>query len=397
MPTSAGTISNVGQPRPVGWRGGGLDATRVSPGGGSTDGDWSWAGDVAVALLKGLLSAREGAASHTTSQSFPRLTTGAEGDGCRCSCFGDLGTVSVPVSRHPVPSRTGSPADCSGLPATGAKRPGEGGMESIDPLPPGPMHSTGTGPSFEAEVRGQTPREIDLELAALAQDVNDLDGRGVDGWTRLDEAQLEAANIDPEMLEDPRTGFRAAIYTDGKGRHVLAFAGTNPTEFSDWVSNFRQGLGFEDEQYVQARRLAEAAEVAFGDDLVITGHSLGGGLASVAALATDSAAVTFNAAGLHDSTMRELGLPPDDARAMAEDGLIRSYVVDGEVVTYLQEDYWRTAPIAPDAVGHTIELADPHSFWEHLNPLNLWEPSHRVRLHLMEAVLDAMQQDRPWE
>lgn len=95
--------------------------------------------------------------------------------------------------------------------------------------------------------------------------------------------------------------------------------------------------------------------------------------------------------------MRELGLPPSEGRAIAEDGLVRGYVVDGEVVTYLQEDHWQTAPFAPDAVGHEIELADPHSFWEHLNPLNLWEPSHRVRLHLMEAVLDAMRQDRPWE
>lgn len=270
-------------------------------------------------------------------------------------------------------------------------------MESIDPLPAGPKLSTDTRPTFESEVRGQAAREIDLELAAMAQDVYDLDSRGIDGWTRLDEAQLEAANIDPEMLEDPRTGFRAAIYTDGDGRYVLAFAGTNPTEFSDWVANIRQGLGLEDEQYVQATRLAEMAEAAFGDDLVITGHSLGGGLASAAALATDSAAVTFNAAGLHDNTMRELGLPPSEGRAIAEDGLVRGYVVDGEVVTYLQEDHWQTAPFAPDAVGHKIELADPHSFWEHLNPLNLWEPSHRVRLHLMEAVLDAMQQDRPWE
>lgn len=366
MTTWLGTSSNAGEPRTSGWKSGELGSTRILSRGDSIGGDRGWSGDALVALLDGLLSTRERVASHATRQSFSPPVNGAESEACCCSCFGDLGIGSAPVSRDRAPSPAGSP-----------------------------ILSTDTRPSFEAEVRGQGPREIDLELAAMAQDVYDLDSQGIDGWTRLDEAQLEAANIDPEMLEDPRTGFRAAIYTDGDGRHVLAFAGTNPTEFSDWVSNFRQGLGFEDEQYVQATRLAEAAEAAFGDDLVITGHSLGGGLAAVAALATDSAAVTFNAAGLHDSTMRELGLTPDDARATAEDGLIRSYVVDGEVVTHLQEDYWRTAPIAPDAVGHTIELADPHSFWEHLNPLNLWEPSHRVRLHLMEAVLDAMQQNRP--
>lgn len=82
MSTWAGTISNVGEPRPVGLRSGDFDATGVLPGGGPVDGDWSWVGDVAVALLKGLLSAREGAASHATSQSFPRPATGAESDGC---------------------------------------------------------------------------------------------------------------------------------------------------------------------------------------------------------------------------------------------------------------------------------------------------------------------------
>ncbi|MGH9382306.1 MAG: Mbeg1-like protein [Thermoanaerobaculia bacterium] len=231
----------------------------------------------------------------------------------------------------------------------------------------------------------------------MAQDVCDLDSRGIDGWTRLDEQQLAAANIDPEMLEDPESGFRAAIYTDGDGRYVLAFAGTDPKGIRDWIANFGQGLGLDTEQYAQAEKLSPRAHLAFGDDLVVTGHSLGGGLAATAALATDSAAVTFNAAGLHGDTMREIGLTPDGARALAESGLVRNYVVDGDALTYVQEESRELAPFAPDAVGHKVELADPHSFWEHLHPLNLWEPSHRVRLHLMDAVLEAMQKDRPWQ
>ncbi|MGH9381912.1 MAG: hypothetical protein ACRD2Z_15050 [Thermoanaerobaculia bacterium] len=187
----------------------------------------------------------------------------------------------------------------------------------------------------------------------MAQDVYDLDSRGIDGWNRLDEQQLAAARIRPDMLENPKTGFRAAIYTDGNGRYVLAFVGTDAKEIPDWIANFGQGLGLEADQYVQAKRLADRAEQAFGDDLVITGHSLGG-------------------------------------------GLVRNYVVDGEALTYVQEESRRLAPLAPDAVGRKIELADPHSFWDHLNPLNLWEPSHRVRLHLMDAVLDALRQERPW-
>lgn len=394
MSTWAGTIQSSGGPRTVGLRGGDLSGTGAIPGGasGSADGDWSWVGDVAVALLKGGLSAREGAASHATSQSFPRPPTGADSDCCRC--FADLGVAGAPRSPHPDPSRAGAPANGTALPAAGASRPDARGVENAEARP---VAGPDTRPTFEAEVRGQAAREIDLELAAMAQDVYDLDSQGIDGWTRLDEAQLEAANIDPEMLEDPETGFRAAIYTDGDGRYVLAFAGTDAKEVPDWLANFGQGLGFDTDQYAQAELLATRAEQAFGDNLVVTGHSLGGGLAATAALATDSAAVTFNAAGLHGNTIRDLDMAPDAARTLAEEGLIRNYVVDGEALTYVQEESSRLAPFAPDAVGHQIELADPHSFWEHLNPLNLWEPSHRVRLHLMDAVLDALQRDRPWE
>lgn len=77
MSTWAGTIQSSGGPRTVGSRGGDPSGIGVIPGGasGSTDGDWSRVGDVAVALLRGVLSARQGAASHATSQSFSRPPT----------------------------------------------------------------------------------------------------------------------------------------------------------------------------------------------------------------------------------------------------------------------------------------------------------------------------------
>lgn len=246
---------------------------------------------------------------------------------------------------------------------------------------------SGHATPFETEARGQAPRQIDLKLAEMAQDVYDLDSRGVDGWIRLDAEQLAASGIRPDLLENAKTGFRAEIYTDGQGRYVLAFAGTN--DLKDWIANGGQGLGFDADQYAQGKDLAVLAHQAFGDDLVITGHSLGGGLAATAALATDSAGVTFNAAGLHSNTIHRLGLTPDDARALAEEGLIRNYVVDGEILTYAQEEGLDTALLMPNAVGHEIELADPHGFWKHLNPLNQGT-IHRFGLHSMETVLEAL-------
>src|ERR1051325_8729525 len=73
--------------------------------------------------------------------------------------------------------------------------------------------STAT-PDFDAQVRGTGAKAIDLQLARIAQDVYDPHSQGVDGWTRLSGDQLAQAGIDPASLEDPSTGFRAAIHQD---------------------------------------------------------------------------------------------------------------------------------------------------------------------------------------
>lgn len=236
-------------------------------------------------------------------------------------------------------------------------------------------------PSFDAQVRGRQPRPIDMQLAKICQAVYDPSNAGPAGWQRLDAAQLQAAGIDPSSLEDPTTGFRAGIYTGGNGRYVLAFAGSN--DGKDWLSSLAQGAGLPASQYREAESAAGFAKAAFGDNLVITGHSLGGGLAAAAAAKYDIAAVTFNAAGVHDDTLRAAGLDPAAARQAADKGEIRAYSVDGEILSSLQDH--RGAVLGalaaggtlinpllggvtaaallggdlPPALGHRITLADP--------------------------------------
>jgi Protein of unknown function (DUF2974) len=250
-----------------------------------------------------------------------------------------------------------------------------------------------TRPSFADEVRGRDPREIDLTLARVMRDVYDYDrnGRqdGVPPWRPMTDAELRQAGIDPALLRNEATGFKAALYTDDNGRHVLAFSGTD--ESKDWLSNFRQGLGFGDAQYNQAIQLARQAKVAFGQDVVITGHSLGGGLAAIAAVAADIPAVTFNAAGVHDRTVRRLGLDPDAVRQEAENGLIRRYAVRNDILTELQENTFGTRQLMPDAIGRKIELPDPDplSFWQRLNPFK--SIRHGIDMHYIDAVIDSME------
>jgi len=248
--------------------------------------------------------------------------------------------------------------------------------------------------SFDAQVRGQDAKAIDLELMEISAAVYDPAVQQVGNWRRVSDADLMAVGIDPSLLENPQTGFRAGIYTDGDGNHVLAFAGSN--DVKDWTAaNFRQGLGWESEQYDEAVQLAQLASAAYGDDLAITGHSLGGGLAATAAMAVDGAAVTFNASGVHDRTIEGLGLDPAAAKADAAAGQIRRYNVDGEALTRAQQDIWVVNNI-PDAPGHEIVLDDPAPLtgFDRFNPVKI--VSHSIAKHMQDVVIEALAAQQPW-
>ena len=267
--------------------------------------------------------------------------------------------------------------------------------------PAGP--AAGNGAGFDAAVRGTDPKAIDQTLARLSQDVYDVPAAGsspasIDGFTRMSDADLRAAGIDPASLDDPSTGFRAAIYENADGQKIVAFAGTR--EGKDWYADGTQALGLPTAQYQQAVALATQAKAAFGDSMVVTGHSLGGGLASIASVATNSAAVTFNAAGINDNTIRQL-VPDADVGKLkqeAADGLVRRYAVDGEVLTGEQES-GAGRGFLPDALGHKITLNDPSPlpWYEQLPGVNLiTDTAHGVSLHSMDSVLSALDKDHPW-
>ncbi|CAI2486020.1 Extracellular phospholipase A1 precursor [Serratia ficaria] len=238
--------------------------------------------------------------------------------------------------------------------------------------------------------RGQQSQPGDYTLALLAKDVYSPNGQGAAGFSRLSDNALLGAGIDPTSLHDAASGFQAGIYSDDQ-QYVLAFAGTN--DWRDWLSNVRQATGYDDVQYNQAVAVAKSAKAAFGDALAIAGHSLGGGLAATAALATGSVAVTFNAAGVSDYTLNRLGIDPAAAKRDAEAGGIRRYSEQYDMLTGTQE----STSLIPDAIGHNITLANGDT----LSGIDDWRPSKHVdrslTAHGIDKVISSMAEQKPWE
>ena len=246
-------------------------------------------------------------------------------------------------------------------------------------------------------IAGQQPHTEDYDFALMANDVYDVDGWNhperivADGWHRVSASDLPAG-LTPADFENGEFGddTRAALYTDDQGHYVLAFAGTDSG--SDALTDVFQGLGLSTRQYERGRSLTERVHAAYGGNLVLTGHSLGGGVAAYGALATGSPAVTFNAAGLSDANLEAVGLDWQQGRAdVAHTGQIRAYHVDSDALTNVQE----SADDIPDAVGTPITIANPieqpSDWWWLAPPVAAGaQGAHSVDMHLMENVLGGM-------
>jgi hypothetical protein len=132
-----------------------------------------------------------------------------------------------------------------------------------------------------------------------------------EGWERLE-------------ISSTGSGFMAATYRSTiDGSIVVVFRGTDPGDYRDPVFGWTQTA-----QITEAIAYAEAAKAKY-PTLTITGDSLGGGLAAVAANATGAPADIFNTMPLSPDTYSKHNLPRKN------DPPINSYHVDGEILSYL--------------------------------------------------------------
>lgn len=150
------------------------------------------------------------------------------------------------------------------------------------------------------------------DMARLAQDVYRPDEGPPPGWKNIssDAKALEKIGLKPDDLSIAGSDFRAQVYEPdplvfGKdAKPTVAFKGTTTKE--DWAENLRQGTDSESKYYRRAVKIGAALDEKDAD-VEITGHSLGGGMASGASRASGKPATTFNAAGLHPNTVARYG------------------------------------------------------------------------------------------
>lgn len=209
------------------------------------------------------------------------------------------------------------------------------------------------------------------EIAGLAADVYHWVGDGVSpsapvGWTRASEdpATLARYGITQEQLAPANSGFRAELYIPDPAIHgadaqpVLAFKGTTASSAEDWSNNFGQGTGNQTDYYDRAMALAVRVDRATDGQFELTGHSLGGGMASAASAVTGAEANTYNAAGLHPDTAPRFIQSSGLGTPVADTGdTVTVYQVDGEILTTLQSSAGGIDAERADQIGDVVSFA----------------------------------------
>jgi dienelactone hydrolase len=159
-------------------------------------------------------------------------------------------------------------------------------------------------------------------------------------------------------------GVNAVLYYNkDTGAQTLAFAGTEPN-LADIKNDAINALGGQASEYQAAIQIANLVQQQNPDSLVtITGHSAGGGEAALAAAATNTFAVTFNAAGVNPANY--------NVNSPTMVNQITNYSVATDILTLAQS----VTPLR-SALGTQVTLA----------PANLWYAVNPVAAHGMNSV-----------
>lgn len=202
--------------------------------------------------------------------------------------------------------------------------PARGQFTTMDPLCEKYYHISpyaycGGNPVNAVDPDGKEPTPA--EAAYIADHVYGLSKDLIGGWEEF------YSNFTQNGLQ---YGLYQRKKKNGEFEYVLAFAGTN--DLKDLQQDISQVLGIgEISQYGNAVYLGKQFALLYeGYEKTIVGHSLGGGLATVASMSTDIPAIVFNPTAITDYTKYKLDIPKQS------NYYITNYVILGDPLSVMQ-------------------------------------------------------------
>jgi hypothetical protein len=147
-------------------------------------------------------------------------------------------------------------------------------------------------------------------------------------------SQIREVFDDSDNLFFSCAGFRSQLYYDSySDQYILGFGGTVPNSIMDWRTNFNQFFGKRADEYVHGIELVNRIRKDYVDRVIVTGHSLGGGIATVAAIARRLRCFVFNPPAIHKNTLRQF----EPLNYNEINNLITRYVVAGEILDLINK------------------------------------------------------------
>lgn len=186
--------------------------------------------------------------------------------------------------------------------------------------------------------------------------------------------KLDSDIVSVLASKDP-ISFHAEVYKNEDGKRVIVFEGTG--SLKDWIADFAQPFTVPAQYKAALEFTKKVIEGCSNDpgcnknDIVVTGHSLGGGLAQYVSMMVDAdvKAYTFNPAGLWGPTTKSI----DTAKSKN----VTNFYTEGYVDTPNGRKVVGADPVSNPAIGEVIgeEILIP------VNLTGLWhEPENGQKM-----------------
>lgn len=279
--------------------------------------------------------------------------------------------ISADAKNDDIVAQTGSAADA-------------GGLEDISYLTDTQMTDEVVDNPKESGAEAKEPASLEMARLNKAK-YQDKNPSIPQGWTMV------SKHVDEGFYG----GFDASVYKSDDGRVALVFEGTDFSDLpGDWFTNVDQAMGGVPKAYQEAKALAIKLKAEYGDKLVITGHSAGGGMANYAGLYTGSRAYCYDAAGLGPGTRLDLwyhGKLTEENKA-----LINHYNLDGEVLSSIVNKAsiaYRVVPVIGPVVAELATMEQMGNIHTVPNLYGTFDLEQRFNDHGIGRIVDALEKN----